>query len=123
MYLDYFDYKKDFGGSLDEASFNRLEHKARALIDLLTHGRVRDENPVRDAVKYACFDLIQAMSGTEAAGGGPDMAVQSMSNDGVTVTFAGAQSPSARYGAIIRTYLAAETTAFGVPLMYAGVDA
>ena len=109
------------GGAIEEASFLRLEHKARALIDLKTFGRVQNDDPVRDAVKYACFDLIQAMHGMEAAAGCPDAAVQSMSNDGVSVTFAGAQSAGSRYNAIIRSWLGSETTACGTPLLFAGV--
>lgn len=120
MYLTFDDYE-EMGGSIAEASFLRLEHKARALIDLKTFGRVKDDNPVRDAVKYACFDLIQAMSSMEAAAGGPDAAVQSVSNDGVSVTFAGAQSAGGRYSAIIRSWLGSETTACGTSLLFAGV--
>lgn len=121
MYLSYDEYE-EMGGSIEEASFLRYEHKARALIDLKTFGRVQKDDPVREAVKYACFELIQAMNSMEAAAGSPDAAVQSMSNDGVSVTFAGAQSAGARYNAIIRSWLGSETTACGTPLLFAGVD-
>ena len=122
MYLDYDDYE-EMGGSVEEVSFERFELKARAIIDRLTFGRVRGEYPVRDAVKYACFDLIQAMHGDELTAGGAGLAISSMSNDGVSVTYAGAVSAGARYNGIVKSYLASETTACGVPLMYAGVDA
>lgn len=122
MYLSYDDYE-EWGGTIDEASFERYEHKARALIDLKTRGRVQGEDPVRNAVKYACFDLIRAMAGDESTAGGAGLAVSSMSNDGISVTFAGTGSAEGRYSAIIRSWLAAETTACGVPLLYAGVDA
>lgn len=122
MYLTYDTYE-EMGGSIDEASFNRLEHRARALIDLKTFGRLASEDPVRDAVKYACFDLIQAMNGDESIAGGAGLAVSSMSNDGISITYAGAVSAGGRYSAIIRGWLASECTACGVPLMYAGVDA
>lgn len=121
MYLT-FDEFEEMGGKIDEASFPRLEHKARAMIDLMTYGRVAGETPVRDAVKYACFDLIQAMGGSEVLGGtGQDVA--SVSNDGVSITYAGGVSAETRYKRIVRSYLATETTRCGIPLTYAGVDA
>lgn len=122
MYLTYDEYI-NMGGTISDASFSRFEHKARALIDLKTYGRVQHDNPVRDAVKYACFDLIQAMNSDECATGSAGLAVSSMSNDGISVTYAGAVSAGSRYNAIIRDYLIAETNECGVPLMYAGVDA
>ncbi len=122
MYLTFDEYE-EMEGSVNDASFPRYEHKARALIDLLTFGRLVNESPVRDAVKYACFDLIEAMHGAETFAGGAGLGVSSMSNDGVSVTFAGAVNASSRYSSIVKTWLAAETTACGVPLLYMGVDA
>lgn len=122
MYLTFGDFE-EMGGIIDEASFPRLEHKARAMIDMMTHGRLAGEKPVRDAVKYACFDLVRAMNSDENAAGGAGMAVSSMSNDGISITYAAAQSAGARYNSIIRSWLASETTACGVPLLYSGVDA
>lgn len=120
MYLTYDEFV-NMGGTAEAASFNRMEHKARAIIDLMTFERVRYENPVRDAVKYACFDLIQAMQAEEttAANGGE---IASVSNDGVSITYAAAKSAGARQKEIIRGWLGAETTDCGVPLLYAGVS-
>lgn len=128
MYL-YIDNYLDMGGtSMPDIRFERLEAKARALIDRMTFGRLRGEDPVRDSVKYCMFDLIDAMVSDdklETITGGRDIA--SMSNDGVSVTFASAGSAGAlsaqnRYAGIVRNWLLHETDANGYGLMYAGVD-
>ena len=122
MFLTYEEYK-NMGGFVDEAAFPRMEHKARALINMLTYGRITDETPVRDAVRFAAFDLIHAMHSTETAVGGAGLGVSSMSNDGVSITYAGAVNAGSRYNSIVRSWLAAETAPCGTPLLYAGVDA
>lgn len=120
MYLTYDDFV-NMGGTAEAASFNRMEHKARAIIDLMTFGRVRYEDPVRDTVKYACFDLITTMQRSEAAAenGGE---VAAVSNDGVSITYAAAKSAGAKHKEIVRSWLGAETTQCGIPLLYAGVS-
>ena len=125
MYLTL-DYYYSMGGSegVDALRFPHMEAKARKTIDRITRGRVMNESPVRDAVKYAVFDLVRAMIADEAAGASPGREIASMSNDGVSVAFASsaASSVSARYASIAREWLAGETDACGVPLVYAGVD-
>lgn len=131
MYLTYNDYS-DLGGTLDvdEEIYARFELKARRLMDRATRGRLASESPVRDCVKYCMLELIDAMYADEAftaAYAGRDIA--SMSNDGVSVSFAAgsqnsaAQDTHARYLAKIRAWLDGETTSSGVSLLYAGVDA
>ena len=130
-YLTYDEYEQ-MGGQLSEAAFSTLEFRASKALDALTHGRVMNEQPVRMAVKQAVYALISAMQMDDEnanAYGGRD--VQSMSNDGVSVTFAaGAQAgvdtvraQGARYMGLLKSYLAGETTGEGISLIYAGVDA
>lgn len=129
-YLTYDEYE-DMGGQLPDAAFSMLEFRARKAVDMLTHGRVADEQPVREAVKLAVYALVGEMDADEKRAAAYDgREVQSMSNDGVSVTFAsGAQgaeavrAQNARYAGLLKSYLAGETTEDGVSLIYAGVGA
>lgn len=127
MYLTYSEYT-EMGGSMDKHAFNRLEAKARAHLDRVTFGRLKNVESVSDSVKYCMYDLLTAVQADEsnsAAAMGREIA--SMSNDGVSVSFVsgsgtgGAKAASARYAAIAKAWLANEVTACGVPLLYAGV--
>lgn len=112
---------------LEDEVFARLEMQARRAIDRATHWRVQNENPVRESVKYCMYDLISTIYADENLSNfsaGRDIA--SMSNDGVSISFASsgsesaAQSMQTRLNAIIRTWLTGETTASGIHLLYAG---
>ncbi|MBE5807641.1 MAG: hypothetical protein E7317_04800 [Clostridiales bacterium] len=117
------------GGSVPEARFSMLERRANRIVDAMTHGRLADESPLRDAVACCIAQLVDAQAADEALSGGTGREVMSMSNDGVSMTFvAGTEaararsSASARNAAIVRDWLGAESTG-GVMLLYAGVDA
>lgn len=125
MYLKYDEYTA-MGGTMDAALFPRFEMKARMLIDMLTRRRLEGEDPVRESVKYCMYELIQMMHGDEASGcGGRE--ITGVSNDGVSISYAAGQSSTGggmqRYVNYIRTWLSGETTAEGVSVLYAGVDA
>lgn len=113
------------GGEMDNAAFYRHEMKARRLIDRMTHGRIREEEPAREAVKMCMHDLIRAMAEDEALAGAGGREVTAVSNDGVSVSYAaqGNGSPGSRYAGIIRAWLDEESTDKGVRLLYCGVDA
>ena len=124
--LTYAEYK-EMGGNIDESNFNRHIARASATITRMTHGRILNESPVRDSVKYAAFDLVNAIC-VDAQAGADGREIAAMSNDGISVTFAtggqsGAISAAQRYAAIVRGYLESETDANGTMLLYAGVDA
>lgn len=122
MYLKYEDFLM-WGGSdsMAEETYARLEMRAAKIIDRLTHGRVKGENPVRDSVKYAVYDLIAEIQKVDAQDG---RTAKAMTNDGISVEYdtqkGGAYS---RYAQIVQGYLEGETTSTGVSLLYAGVDA
>lgn len=121
MYLTQ-DIYEDMGGAItDDAVFERLAAKADAIIDRMTHGRIKDETPVRKNVQYAAFELIEAMH-ADAAHDGREVA--SVSNDGVSVSYVSSSytSPQRRYSGIVRNWLDAEEID-GLPILYAGVDA
>ena len=117
-----------FSVDLDEAVYARLEAKARSYIDRLTFGRLKNENPLRESAKHCMYELISALYADESYGGialGREIA--SMSNDGMSVSFASsasagsARSLSARYTGIVRTWLASECDSTGTSLMFPGV--
>ena len=115
MYLTYSDYTA-LGGTLPDTAFLHAEKRAEALIDRMTQGRLRDENPVREIVKELVFELIR--TGYRAEG----TDIRSVSNDGYTVSYGTQQELSRQSAGLVRDYLAEETAADGVPLLYAGVD-
>ena len=128
MYLTYDEYT-GMGGSMDAALFPRFELKARKRIDAMTFGRVMHDDPVRECVRMCMFELVNAMHEDETNTGFSGREISSMSNDGVSVTYAtgdsrtGAQNGSgARYAGIIRAWLAGETDGCGINLLYAGVS-
>ena len=116
MYLEYAQYAQ-MGGELAEEQFAWLEMRARKCIDRLTHGRLRNEMPVRESVKLAMWQLMQAMQQSDEHDG---RQVESLTNDGVSVKYAGVEGD--RYAQIVKEFLGDER-AGGVGLMYAGVDA
>lgn len=120
MYLAYDEYVA-MGGTLEHAPFSRLCTRASTMITRLTHGRLLFEKPVRDAAKYATYDMIEAMHADQLAGA-DGREIASMSNDGVSITYAQSGSCDARCAGIAKSYLSTETDKRGVPLMYAGVD-
>ena len=122
MYLEYGDYAQ-MGGELEPDVYERLSAKAERLIDRATHARLKTQSSVPDGVKYCIMELIDAIQADESMGGmSAGREISSMSNDGVSVSFASMAS-SARYMEIIRQWLDGETTEAGVHLLYAGCDA
>ena len=127
-YLTINDYIDLNGRESEPENFELLELRARQLIDRATHGRIRSESPVRQPVRMAMVELIDAIHAdrlSDAEHGGRE--VSTVSNDGVSVSYvSGSQKDSSRmtrYSAIIRMWLEPEVSASGVPLLYAGVDA
>ena len=122
MYLDYGSYAQ-MGGELEPDVYERLAAKAERLIDRATHARLKAQAIVPDGVKYCIMELINAIQADESMGGmSAGREISSMSNDGVSVSFA-AMAASARYMEIIRQWLDGDTTEAGVHLLYAGCDA
>ena len=127
MYLTHEDYLYMGGAIEDAALFERYAARADALLNRMTHGRIASETPVRSCVQYAVLAMVDAMY-ADAQNGAEGREIASMTNDGVSVTYAtgtgsGAAQAVRRYAGIARQYLEWETDANGTPLLYAGVDA
>ena len=123
MYLEHEAYLEMGGSIAEEGVYKRYAARADSIIDRMTHGRIRDETPVRPCARYAAFALISNMC-AEAEDGREAV---SMANDGVSVSYASSGNAAIdrarRYAAIVSDYLQYEEDESGTPLLYAGVDA
>ncbi len=125
MFLEETEYGQ-YGGTLENIErFDALEYQARAFVNRLTFNRIRDETPVREAVKRLTAALIDVLHQEAEAVGAREMGVASVSNDGVSVSYADPAALSgqanARCLALARAYLTGETDAAGIPLLYRGM--
>lgn len=130
-YLDQAEYL-EMGGTIpedDELRYQRLESRASHAIDRATHGRIKGEKPVRNAVKFCVYEMIERYASDEAMAGMSGREIASMSNDGVSVSYvSGASASGGSASALrdidsIRAWLMDEVDGNGTPLLYAGVDA
>lgn len=130
-YLDQAEYI-EMGGTItedDELRYQRLESRASHAIDRATHGRIKGEKPVRNAVKFCVYEMIERYASDEAMAGMSGREIASMSNDGVSVSYvsgasaSGGSASALRDAESIRAWLMDEVDGNGTPLLYAGVDA
>lgn len=130
-YLDQAEYL-EMGGTIpedDELRYQRLESRASHAIDRATHGRIKGEKPVRNAVKFCVYEMIERYASDEAMAGMSGREIASMSNDGVSVSYvsgasaSGGSASALRDTESIRAWLMDEVDGNGTPLLYAGVDA
>ena len=124
MYLTFAEYQ-EWGGQQSESAYNRLEYKARMMIDEYTFGRLKDAETIPEAVKRLTFQLGGMITNRGVSAEGYGGVVASESNDGYSITLASgtiltAAESMQRMGSMIETYLANESTAAGVPLLYCG---
>ena len=103
-YLTYDEYK-EYGGALDETTFNDYEFEAEATINWYTFNRLADETSIPEAVKRCMMKLIafaklkadamalgqQSIVTTDAEGKTTTVttsaSIASQSNDGVSVSY------------------------------------
>ena len=124
MYLTYAEYHA-WGGQQSESAYTRLEFKARMMIDEYTFGRLKNAATIPEAVKRLMFELIGMIGNMDLSAEGYGGVVSQESNDGYSLSMASgtvltATESMIRMGTMIETYLANETTADGVPLLYCG---
>ncbi len=120
-YLTYDEYT-DYGGSLDETAFLRLEFKAEKKVDNKTYGRLKSETEYSEAVKRLIFELIGILSNTDYSGEGYSPAVSSEGNDGYSVSFASGtvltiEAAEEQTNRLIAEYLSEEKDSSGTPLL------
>lgn len=121
LLLTYNDYIS-LGGTIDnEEVFNRHNCRAEGIVMLMTHGRAENGTSATQAVQYAMLALIEAINADYAISA-DGREVASISNDGVSISYAGGDSGgmSKRYAEIVRQHLAFATDKYGTPLLFAG---
>jgi len=117
QYLTYEDYKELGGDStLDNASFNLLEQKARKQIDHYTFNRLIDGVPanLKDEIDMTMFRLIGMNQSIDR-----NVNKSSESIDGYSVSYGGSTQANKEIGDTIKVMLSG-LEVDGVPLLYAG---
>lgn len=112
MYLTYAEYQQ-WGGTLTEQEFNRFSYRAEKEIDNNTQNRLKSVKDIPDDVKHCMFELVEFISNNTL--NGAVMGVTSVSNDGYSESYSGAENAQGEMYNIIYTYLS------GTGLMYCGV--
>ena len=132
MYLTYDEYVS-IGGTLDEATFIKLEFQAEAHINYATFNRLKGDKEIPLEVMRLTFYLIDLMEKKSAAfslgkdSSHTNAAITSQSNDGVSISYSG-MNPSdliklceKDLADAIRTYLEGVTNMAGRKLLYRGL--
>lgn len=134
MYLTFEEYTQ-FGGNLDETTFNNFEFKARSTIDWFTFNRLQKELEYPEAVKRCMYELIrlaeiQEQAGAVSAATAGDTikaGIASQSNDGVSVSYnvlsaqAALENSQKQVHETIQQYLQGVKDSLGHKLLYRGV--
>jgi len=134
VYLTFEEYTQ-FGGNLDETTFNNFEFKARSTIDWFTFNRLQKELEYPEAVKRCMYELIRLAEIQEQAGAvsaaaaGDTMkaGIASQSNDGVSVSYnvlsaqAALENSQKQVHETIQQYLQGVKDSLGHKLLYRGV--
>lgn len=129
-YITYTEYV-ELGGVLSESDFSKAYRRARAELDNVTFGRLRNESEVDSDVKACLAEMIDLCAADFALYSSSEgvQAVQNVSNDGVSVSYATATVgdwfatvyPN-RVREIAQLYLSGKRNSNGVQLLYRGCN-
>lgn len=96
MYLSYKEYL-DYGGTLDETTYNKFEFEAESIVDYYTFNRLKNDDVIAEPVKRLIFALIDIALKKEASlglgassnpsGTAADVYITRQANDGVDTTY------------------------------------
>lgn len=137
MYLTYAEFT-EFGGSLDESTFNILEYEARTYIDWVTFNRLANEVVIPSKVKECMFYLINVLykkqiafdtfDYNEGSTSTSNAIVKSRSNDGVSASYNSLDAKDIikelnddSVNRIIKRSLQGVTNSLGRKLLYRGL--
>lgn len=117
MYITYNEYKEK-GGKLDETAFFTYSYEAYKRISSETFNRIDTDAP-GEAVKMCMIRVTDLLSESEIS----NERVSSEAHDGHSTSYEKAtpEEFEKKILSVIHTYLADETAANGVPLLYRGV--
>ena len=124
MYLLYSEYVA-YGGNLSEAAFNRVEFKARKIVDQKTFGRLINATVISEPVKRLMFELVNTIRNLDTEGIDYQPLVASESNDGYSISFHSGsimtiEQKQKIISDMIDEYLSDEVDSNGTPLLYCG---
>lgn len=86
-YLTFEEYQ-NWGGTLDETAFHRLEFKARRKIDRRTFNRLQQDTEIGEPVKRLMFELIGVIGNSDSTSENYIPAIASEGNDGYSISYA-----------------------------------
>lgn len=85
-------YRDTYNGKLSEADYKRMAIQAAAEIDRRTLGRARDVVGMEDALQNCECELVDAMQGFDEAHEILPIGIQSVNNDGYSVSAGGSNA-------------------------------
>lgn len=92
MYLNYSEYK-NFGGTLEEPTFNSLIYEAQLKLDYHTFNRLVDDTIFSDKVKICLTKIITLLNSyneyDKVVSDINNPVIASQSNDGVSISYGG----------------------------------
>ena len=135
-YLDYETYQ-EYGGTLDETTFNDLAFQAEVQIDWYTFNRLQDDSEVSERVKRCMYALIKLIQDKLIASAIPSdtgdtlnnvqAGITGQSNDGVSISYniiSASDALELAKKAVDKTivkYLQGVTNSLGRKLLYRGI--
>ena len=137
MYLTYDEYR-NYGGTLNESTFNSLIYKAQVKIDYYTYNRLKNDTIISERVKQCLVQVIYLINNyTEYNQVVTDVNQPILlggSNDGVSISYGGylgnttpddvnkiTERLNSDIKQIIQEYLQGEVNEAGKVLLYRGV--
>lgn len=135
MYLSYSEYE-EYGGNLDETTYNDFEFEAEVLVDYYTFNRLKNDTVISEPVKRLIFALIDIAQKKEATLGlgvssnhtaAGDVYITRQANDGVDTTY-NSMSAASLYqlckqetSRAVQRYLAQVVNQAGQKVLYRGL--
>lgn len=135
MYLSYSEYQ-EYGGKLDETTYNEFEFEAESIVDYYTFNRLKNDTVISEPVKrliFALIDIAQKKEATLGLGvssshsGASDVYITRQANDGVDTTY-NSMSASSLYqlckqetSRVVQRYLAQVVNQAGHKVLYRGL--
>ena len=133
MYLTFEEYLQ-YGGTLDETTFNSYAFEADSLVDWYTFNRLQKESSVSEKVKKCVYALILIINTKNSViNASSDLSqsfqagISSQSNDGVSVSYNVLNASQLmdlsknEIEGIIKRYLQGEVNSLGRKLLYRGI--
>lgn len=145
MYLTYDEYT-EYGGTLDETTFDDFAFEAESIINWYTFDRLKNEEELPDAVKRCMYRLIniaklkadamqlgmQVSKESGSSSSSSELAIQSQSNDGVSISYnvlsaselfnaLQAKTKGGEVDQIVQRYLQGVINSLGRKVLYRGL--